>query len=119
MEAFHAAVKFKLYKLVVIVYRNHVQLDDTTEKIMPIPDFSKVLKVISWRVRECDGHDVYHLLRIVQEAQAEPAGPNIIVVETVKGKGIFFMEGQYIWHGKALSQDDYRGARKELDELVF
>lgn len=117
-EAFNTAAKFALDNLVVIVDRNHVQLDGTVEEIVPLPNLPARLEAFGWQVYECDGHNVEDLARVIARAKADRGKPKIVLSETVKGKGVSFMEGQAAWHGKPLSEDEYRRARKELEEAV-
>ena len=112
-EAMMSAAKWHLSHLTVIVDRNHVQLDGTDEEIMPLGDVAAKLEAFGVRAVACDGHDVRALLAALGEALAHD-GPAAVVAETVKGKGVSFMEGQAAWHGRAINEQEYRQALAEL-----
>ncbi|HEY5585820.1 MAG TPA: transketolase [Ruminiclostridium sp.] len=114
-EAMISAAKWKLDNLVIIIDRNHVQLDGTEEQVMPMGDLNAKLKSFIPNLFTCDGHDVKALLDTFQRA-LNSKGPSVIVAETVKGKGVSFMEGQSAWHGKTISKEEYILAIKELEE---
>lgn len=65
------------------------------------------------RVISCDGHDVEALLSAFDEARGAD-GPAVIIADTVKGKGVSFMEGKSAWHGKVIGEKEYRQAMSEL-----
>ena len=68
-----------------------------------------------WNVFECDGHSVSALYENIEAAKAMANGrPSVILANTVKGKGVSFMEGTNKYHGKAISDDEYARAMKEL-----
>jgi transketolase len=70
---------------------------------------------VGWRVIEVDGHDMRALADGLAEARATRGRPTILVARTVKGRGVSFMEGDYLWHAKAVTDDDLRRALEELD----
>ena len=69
-------------------------------------------------VIRCDGHDVLEIKAAVESAKAEDKRPSIILCETIKGKGVSFMEGKSAWHGKAISDAEYQQAKAELGGVV-
>jgi transketolase len=113
-EALMSANKFKLTNLVVIVDRNGVQLDGTTEEIMPMLDIGDKLRAFGFEVRNCEGHHCESMHEALGWAGQAGDAPRAIVADTVKGKGVSFMEGKNIWHGKAISVEDYATAKREL-----
>lgn len=114
-EAAMAASKFKLDNLVAILDNNGVQLDGTTEEIMPMGDIAAKWSSFGWNVLRCDGHDVADVHAKLTEAKNMKNGrPVIVIAKTVKGKGVSFMEGKSAWHGKAIGNDDLANALKEL-----
>jgi transketolase len=113
-EAAMSAPKFKLNNLTAIVDWNHVQLDGTTDEIMPIGDLAGKWRSFGWNVIECDGHDLMALDEALDAAEAYTEGPSVIIADTVKGKGVSFMEGQSAWHGKAIDEDSFAKAMAEL-----
>lgn len=113
-EAAMTANKYKTANLIAILDYNGVQLDGTTEEIMPLGDVSAKFAAFGWQVLHADGHDVVSLARALKEAAAYGGGPVIILAKTVKGKGISFMEGKSSWHGRPLTEEEYLAAKKEL-----
>lgn len=113
-EAAMSAPKFGLDNLTCVVDWNHVQLDGTTEQVMPIRDICGKWESFGWNVIECDGHNLADLDRAFDEAESEKRAPSVIIANTVKGKGVSFMEGQAGWHGKAIDPESYEKAMAEL-----
>ncbi len=113
-EAAMSAVKFQADHLIVFLDHNGVQLDGTNEEIMPMGDICWKFSSFGWNVLTCNGHDVEEIVNAVEKAKKTKNIPTIIVAETVKGKGVSFMDGKNIWHGKAISAVDCELALKEL-----
>ena len=108
MFAAHA----KLTNLVAIVDRNGMQSDGCTSDVLAI-DIEAMWRGFGWDVAVCDGHDVEQLLAALQ---TEPgAQPRVVVANTVKGKGVSFMEGNNEWHHNRLTTEQYNRALAELD----
>lgn len=112
-EAMMAAAKWQLGSLTLIVDRNGVQLDGTVEEVMPLGDLAAKIAAFGFRIHRCDGHDCRALHMAFQAALAGD-GPAAIVADTVKGKGVSFMEGKAEWHGKPINAADYARALAEL-----
>jgi len=115
-EAMMTAHKYGLSNLIAIVDRNGVQLDGPTEAIMPMLDIAAKIREFGWQVTECDGHDCEKILEALEWARSSDGLPRAIVANTVKGKGISFMEGQSAWHGKPIDGEHYAAAKRELRE---
>lgn len=113
-EAAMAGSKYKLDNLVVILDNNGVQLDGKTEEIMPMGNVSDKWSAFGWHVIETDGHDFSALDKAFNEADNIIGKPILINAKTVKGKGVSFMEGKNIWHGKPIDGEHYRLAMDEL-----
>lgn len=113
-EAAMTANKFKPDNLIAVLDHNGVQLDGTNEQIMPLGDIGAKFASFGWHVLHTNGHDIAALSDTLDEAKAYGQGPVIIIAETVKGKGVSFMEGKNTWHGKAISDEDYSKAKLEL-----
>lgn len=113
-EAAMAAAKFKADNLIAIVDYNRVQLDGTTDEIMPLGDLAAKFAAFGWEVLECDGHDVAALSDAIDQAKAVQGKPAVILAHTVKGKGVSFMEGKNIWHGRPINDQEYELAMSEL-----
>ena len=113
-EAVMSAPKFRLANLTAVVDWNHVQLDGTTDEIMPMGDVGAKWRAFGWNVIVCDGHDIAALDAAFDAAEKYTDGPTVIVADTVKGKGVSFMEGQAGWHGKAIDDESFKKAMAEL-----
>lgn len=113
-EAFMSAVKYKVDNLITIIDRNEVQLDGPCIEIMPMNSLQDMLKAFGLNIIECDGHDLQAVCDAIDEAKKSKGKPSVIIAHTVKGKGISFMEGNNIWHGKPINDTDYKDAIAEL-----
>ncbi|HIS41473.1 MAG TPA: transketolase [Candidatus Limiplasma pullicola] len=113
-EAAMAAAKFRADNLIAIVDRNRVQLDGPSDEVMPLGDLEAKWRSFGWYTQSCDGHDVRALHDAVLTAQAHRGAPCVIIANTVKGKGVSFMEGKNTYHGKQLTDDEYARAMTEL-----
>lgn len=109
-----SASKFKLDHLIAVIDRNRVQLDGTVEEIMPTEPLAEKFRAFGWNVIPCDGHDIADLDRAFMLAKANTARPSLLLAETVKGKGVSFMEGKHTWHGAAISDEYLTLALEEL-----
>jgi transketolase len=113
-EAAMAASKWKLDNLTAILDYNHLQNDDSVDKVMPIDPLIDKWKAFGWHVIEIDGHNMKEIVDALEAAKAFKGMPTMIVANTVKGKGVSFMENVCEWHGKAPCQEE---ADKALAEL--
>lgn len=113
-ESVMTASKFNADHLIAILDNNGVQLDGKLEDIMPMGDIKAKWEAFGWNVIPCDGHDVSSISDAVDKAKENKGKPTLILAKTVKGKGISFMEGKNTWHGKAISDEDYKNAKAEL-----
>lgn len=114
-EAAMAAAKFRATNLIAIVDRNHVQLDGPSDEVMPLGDLAGKWRSFGWKVLECDGHSIPELYRTFNLARLSGDGPTAILADTVKGKGVSFMEGKNTYHGKTLTPEEYAAAMRELE----
>ena len=113
-EAAMSAAKFKVDNLIVILDDNGVQLDGTTDEIMPMGDIAAKWKSFGWHVMTINGHNIEEISDAIDKAKEAKGIPSIIVAKTVKGKGVSFMEGKNIWHGKPIGDEEYNQAMAEL-----
>ncbi len=113
-EAALAVSKHRLSSLTAIVDRNRVQLDGPTEDIMPLEPLAEKWRAFNWNVLDVDGHDVGAVAAALRRARAEIQGPTIIIAETIKGKGVSFMENSHLWHGRPPTRDEFERALAEL-----
>lgn len=113
-EAMMTAAKFKLDNLTCIVDRNVIQIDGSTEDVMPLEPFADKYRVFNWEVLECDGHDMRAIVETVEQAKRVKGKPQVVIAHTVMGKGVSYMEGDYLWHGKPPKKDEAETALREL-----
>ena len=113
-EAFMGAPLRGLDNLVAIIDRNRLQIDGDTEKIKPLDDLASKIRAFNWDVIEIDGHNIQEIYKAVEYAKKSNK-PAAIVANTIKGKGVSFMENNAGWHGKAPSEQEYNMAINELD----
>lgn len=113
-ETAMSAPKFKLDHLIAIIDRNRVQLDGTMEEIMPTEPLTEKWAAFGWNVITCDGHNVSALNSAISLAKTNSGSPTMIIANTIKGKGVSFMEGKNTWHGAAISDENLAQALKEL-----
>ncbi len=113
-EAAMTAAKYGLDNLTAILDRNRLQLDGATEDICPLDPLPNKWRAFGWNVVEIDGHDMREILGSLDEAEKVRGKPTIIIANTVKGKGVSFMEDQVKYHGTALSKEELERALEEL-----
>jgi transketolase len=114
-EAVMTAAKFKLDNLTCIVDRNFIQIDGSTEDVMPLEPLADKYRAFNWEVFECDGNDIGQFIEVMERAKAVKGKPQVIVANTVPGKGVSFMEGDYTWHGKPPNKEQADVALRELE----
>jgi transketolase len=114
-EAIMAAAHFKANNLIAFLDRNRIQLDGWTEDTMALNPIKEKLEAFNWNVLEIDGHDVDQINNSINEAKSlNNDKPTFIIANTVKGKGVSFMEDQVAWHGVAPKDEDLEKALAEL-----
>ena len=114
-EAVMTAGKFKLDNLINIIDRNFIQIDGSTEEIMPLEPLADKYRAFNWNVIECDGNDIADFAGAVERAHKSADKPTVIVANTVPGKGVSYMEGDYTWHGKPPNKEQADKALAELE----
>lgn len=113
-EAMLTAAKFKLDNLINIVDRNVIQIDGSTEDVMPLEPLADKYRAFNWNVFECDGNDVGAFVETIERAQGAKGKPSVVIAHTVPGKGVSFMEGDYTWHGKPPNREQADEALREI-----
>ena len=93
------AGKYKLSNLIAIIDRNNIQIDGNTEEIMPLEDLRGKWESFGWHVLEVDGHNIESVVDACSMARAIVEKPVVIIAHTIPGKGVEFMEYNYLWHG--------------------
>ncbi|HEV3039393.1 MAG TPA: transketolase [Candidatus Angelobacter sp.] len=114
-EAAMFAPYHKLANLTVIVDYNHQQLDGFTKDILDVSPLREKFQAFGWHAVEIDGHDFEHVIPALEDARSGKHGkPTCIVANTIKGKGVSFMENNPEWHGVAPKPDQVAAAVAEL-----
>jgi len=113
-EAFMQAGHRKLGNLIAIIDRNNLQIDGCTEDIMSLKDLKSKLVAFDWDVIEIDGHDYNEIYSAINKAKVSEK-PFAIIANTIKGKGVSFMENNAGWHGKAPNDEQLNQALEELN----
>ena len=113
-EAVMLANHFELSNLYVFVDFNKVQLSGATDEISRTMDIRQKFEVFGWNTAEIDGHDFEAIEGALNSLKAKK-GPSVIVCNTVKGKGVSFMEGNPKWHGNAPNAEQYAAACAEIE----
>jgi len=117
-EAAACAAKFGLNHLVAIIDRNRLQMDGFTDDIMPMNSIAAKFRAFNWDVMEMNGHNMLDIVLTLDKVRlAQGNKPVCIVANTVKGKGVSYMENIREWHGKAPNDQEYAQAMKELGGL--
>ncbi len=115
-EAIMAAGYHRMDNLCVILDYNKIQAEDTVENTMNFAPIVDKLKAFHWVVKEIDGHDCEQIQEALRQAKLHKGNPYFLVANTIKGKGISFMENQTKWHGAIpLSDQEFAKASAELD----
>jgi transketolase len=112
-EAAMSADKFKSNNLIAIVDYNKVAQDNVTKDLKDLEPLEDKWRAFNWDVHRIDGHDMKAIMDVLQ-LPLDPEKPRVIIADTIKGKGVSFMEGKTAWHGVAPSPEDYEKALKEL-----
>lgn len=114
-EAASAASHYKLDNLTALLDRNFLQIDGKTEDVLRLESVRERWSSFGWNVLEVDGHDIEQIIDALLAAGDQKNQPTMIVLNTVKGKGVSFMENNVDFHGVPPNEVEYRLAMKELD----
>jgi transketolase len=114
-EAILFAPQLKLDNLIFIVDYNKIQSLGNVTDVIDLSPLRNKFTAFRWEVFEVDGHDHEALKNIFSEALNQNDKPKVIIANTIKGKGISFMEDKLLWHYKSPSEDQLRSALLELD----
>jgi len=126
-ESLQTATQQKVNDLTVIVDHNKFQSDKALKHIIDLGDLADKFKVFGWHVERCDGHDFAALEQVFAKLKGIADKPKVLIADTVKGKGISFMEGPtelpdekflYKWHAGAPDDDAFEAGYGELSESI-
>ncbi|UTX51734.1 transketolase [Candidatus Saccharibacteria bacterium TM7i] len=116
-EAAMFAGKNKLGQLIAFIDRNNIQIDGTTEDVMPLEDLRGKWESFGWHVLEIDGHNIESIIDAASQARAITNRPTVIISHTIPGKGVDFMEYNYKWHGMPPNAEQAKEALEDLRTL--
>lgn len=114
-EALMSATHYKLDNLTIIIDRNRLQITGSTESVNALEPLELKFAAFGAAVRQCDGNDIEALVEVFNMLPFEVGKPSLIIANTVKGKGISFMEDTVKWHHRVPTEDEYIKALEELD----
>jgi transketolase len=113
-EAAMAAAHFKADTLTAIVDYNKYQETGPISREMALEPFMEKWRSFGWSVSQVDGHDIPAVIEGLRAAQRVMGRPSVVIAHTVKGKGVSFVEADYTFHGRALTQEQATRAREEI-----
>ena len=117
-EALMFSAHYKLDNFCVIVDHNGLQIDGPNEKVMSLGDICAKFRAFGFETFQIDGHDFPAMEAAFDAARKVQGRPAAIVLETTKGKGVSYMEGQVGWHGKAPNDEEYAQGMEELSAAL-
>ena len=116
-EGLMAAAHFKLTNIVTIIDRNRLMIDGPTEEVMGIEPLADKLEAFGMEVVKADGHDMDSLAEGIDKALAASEKPVVILADTIKGKGVDFMENQVPWHYGSVDAELKEKALASIDKM--
>ena len=115
-EALMLAAKYKLDNLVAVIDRNNIQIDGTSDDVLPLEPLTEKFTSFGWNAIVIDGNNMNAILHGFSMAESCKDKPSVIIANTISGKGISFMEKKFGWHGKVPNPEEAEAALKELAE---
>ena len=109
-----AGAHYQLDNLVGIVDRNKLQISGTTEAVMSIEPLADKWQAFGWNVVEINGNDVQEIYDALSSVPKVPGKPTLVLANTIKGKGVSFIENQAGWHHRVPTPEEYEQALQEL-----
>lgn len=117
-EAAMTSAHYKLDNLCLIIDNNNLQIDGKVSEVMNIYPIDEKFRSFGFEVINVDGHNISELISAFEQAKKTKGKPTVIIANTIKGKGVSFMENQAEWHGKAPNEEQYKQAMKELGGAI-
>ena len=114
-EALLFAAHFKLDNLCLIIDYNKIQSLGNTNEVLNLEPLRGKLEAFNWNVIQIDGHNHTQIEEAFQKAISVREKPTVIIADTIKGKGVSFMENNLLWHYKSPSEEEYNQAIKEIN----
>lgn len=116
-EAAMFAGKYKLGQLIIFIDRNNIQIDGSTDDVMPLEDLRGKWESFGWHVQEINGHSMESIIDAAAMGRAITGRPSAIIAHTIPGKGVDFMEYDYKWHGSPPNHEQAKEALTKLRTL--
>ncbi|MBN2181564.1 MAG: transketolase [Sedimentisphaerales bacterium] len=117
-ETFMAAAHYRLDNLTAIVDRNNLQITGKTEDVCGLERLDEKFRAFGWHVEIVDGHDIAALSDVLGKVPFKTDKPSLVIANTIKGKGVSFIENDHTWHHHVPTDSQYRQAQLELDNLL-
>lgn len=114
-EAVLMAASQKLDNLLVIVDKNKLQAMGFTENVVSLGDLAEKFEAFGWSAKNIDGHNFEAIKKVLDQFPFMSEKPGVVIANTIKGKGVSFMENQLEWHYKSPNEDEFNKAMKELN----
>lgn len=112
------AAHYKLDNFTIFIDNNGLQIDGDITKVMNPTPIDKKFEAFGWNVIVTDAHDFNALLDAVNKAKETKGKPTAVIMRSVKGKNVSFMENNAAWHGAAPNKEQYEQAVSELDNII-
>ena len=109
-----SAAHYKLDNLTAFIDFNGLQIDGDITKVMNPSPIDKKFEAFGWNVLVIDGHDIDEILNAIEKAKNCKGKPTVVICNTIKGKGVSFMENQASWHGTAPNKEQCKQALAEI-----
>ena len=113
-EAAMSSCHYKLNNVIAFLDYNKLQIDGSNDEVMKVAPVKEKFESFGWHVQEIDGHNFKEIISAVENAKKQDK-PIMIIANTIKGKGVSFMENNVSWHGKAPNDEEYKRAMEELE----
>lgn len=117
-EAAMTSAHYKLDNICLIIDNNNLQIDGKVNEVMSVYPIDEKFKSFGFETINVDGHNVRELLSAFEKARQTKGKPTAIIANTIKGKGVSYMENIAEWHGKAPNEEQYKKAIKELGGAI-
>ena len=117
-EAAMYAPHYKLDNLCIFVDLNGLQIDGSTAEVMNSSPLDKKFEAFGWNTLTIDGHNYDEIKKALRDARGTKDKPTAVIMKTVKGKGVSYMENSVKWHGVAPNEEEYEKAISELDAHI-
>jgi len=117
-EGAMAAGHYRLENLIGIIDRNHLQISGNTENVMSLENLREKWTAFGWYTLVVDGHNIKELVKKFKELPKEEDKPHLIIANTIKGKGVPFIENDAKWHHKVPNEDQLKEALEMLESQL-